>query len=87
MTQFVGKSQPPQAGLYGLSVKPELRGQGLGKFLMAQTLQYLNDQLFQQVETVIPVENAEARSLLKSMGFTLIDEGTSYAKDLGQSVR
>jgi len=87
MTQFVGKSQPPQAGLYGLSVKPELRGQGLGKFLMAQTLQHLNDQLFQQVETVIPVENAEARSLLKSMGFLLIDEGTSYAKDLGQSVR
>jgi len=83
MTQFVSKSQPPQAGLYGLVVKPEFRGQGLGKFLMAQTLQHLNDQLFQQVETVIPVENTEARSLLKGMGFTLIDEGTSYAKDLG----
>jgi ribosomal protein S18 acetylase RimI-like enzyme len=87
MTQFVGKSQPPQAGLYGLSVKSELRGQGLGKFLMAQTLQHLNDQFFQQVETVIPVENTEARSLLKGMGFTLIDEGTSYAKVLGQPVR
>jgi len=86
MTQFVGKSQPPQAGLYGLHVIPELRGQGLGKFLMAQTLQHLSDQLFEQVETVIPAENTEARSLLKGLGFTLIDEGTSYAKDLGQSV-
>lgn len=87
MTQFVGKSQPPQAGLYGLSVIPELRGHGLGKFLMAQTLQHLNDQLFQQVETVIPVENSQARTLLQGMGFTLIDEGTSYAKDLGQPDR
>ena len=63
----MSKSQPPQAGLYGLSVKPELRRQGLGKFLMAQTLQHLNDQLFQQVETVIPVENAEARSPLETV--------------------
>lgn len=83
MTQFVNKTQPPLAGLYGLTVKPELRGMGLGKFLLAQTLQHLNDQLFQQVETVIPVENHEARHLLKGLGFTLIDEGTSYAKLLG----
>lgn len=83
MTQFVNKTQPPLAGLYGLTVKPELRGLGLGKFLLAHTLQHLNDQLFQQVETVIPVENTEARSLLQGLGFTLLDEGTSYAKVLG----
>jgi ribosomal protein S18 acetylase RimI-like enzyme len=87
MTQFMGQAQPPQAGLYGLTVLPELRRQGLGKFLMAQTLQHLNDQMFQNVETVIPVENTEARSLLKGMGFAKIDEGTSYAKDLAAAVR
>lgn len=85
MTQFINKSQPPLAGLYGLAVKPELRGQGLGKYLMAQTLQHLNDQFYQNVETVIPKESNEARQLLKAMGFTLLDEGTSYAKVLGRS--
>lgn len=85
MTPFVSKSQPPQAGLYGLKVKPELRRQGLAKFLMAQTLQHLNDQYFQHVETVIPAENSSARSLFQGLGFTMIDEGTSYAKDLRSS--
>lgn len=83
MTQFVNKSQPPLAGLYGLMVKPEMRGQGLGKYLMAQTLQHLNDQFYQNVETVIPYENNEARKLLIAMGFSKLDEGTSYAKQLG----
>lgn len=87
MTQFINKTQPPLAGLYGIQVKPELRGQGLGKFLLAQTLQHLHDQLFQNVETVIPAENAAARNLLKGMGFVMIDEGTSYAKDLGALAR
>ena len=84
MTQFINKSQPPLAGLYGLTVKPELRGQGLGKYLMSQTIQHLSDQFYQNVETVIPQENNEARQLLKAMGFTMIDEGTSYAKVLGR---
>ena len=87
MTQFNNKSQPPQAGLYGIEVKPEFRRQGLAKFLLAQTLQHLNDQYFQHVETVIPVENTSARLLLQGMGFTLLDEGTSYAKVLGKPVR
>jgi ribosomal protein S18 acetylase RimI-like enzyme len=85
LTQFINKNQPPLAGLFGLTVKPELRGRGLGKYLMAQTLQHLNDQFYQNVETVIPRENNEARQLLKAMGFTLLDEGTSYAKTLGRS--
>lgn len=82
MTQFLSKNQPPQAGLYDLKVKEELRGQGLGKFLMAHTLQHLNDQMFQVVETVISAENTEARKMLTSLGFSLIDEGISYAKTL-----
>ncbi|MBL8822769.1 MAG: GNAT family N-acetyltransferase [Planctomycetia bacterium] len=82
MTQFLSKNQPPQAGLYDLKVKEELRGQGLGKFLMAHTLQHLNDQMFQVVETVISSDNTEARKMLTSLGFILIDEGISYAKTL-----
>lgn len=82
MTHFLNKNQPPQAGLYDLQVKPELRGQGLGKFLMAHTLQHLHEQMFQVVETVISAENQEARKMLTSLNFNLIDEGVSYAKTL-----
>lgn len=82
MTQFIEKTEPPQAGLYALSVKSDFRGQGLAKFLLAQTLQYLNDQLFQKVETVIPSDYTEAKRLFTSMGFTQVDEGISYAKTL-----
>ncbi len=82
MTHFIEKTEPPQAGLYSLSVKTDFRGQGLAKFLLAQTLQYLSDQLFQNVETVIPVEFTEAKRLFTGMGFTLSDQGISYAKTL-----
>ncbi|HMP15762.1 MAG TPA: GNAT family N-acetyltransferase, partial [Gemmatales bacterium] len=83
ITLIIKKNNPPLAGLYALEVHPEFRGQGLAKFLIAQTLQHLNDQLFQNVETVIPIENLEARRLFDAMGFTQIDEGISYAKALG----
>jgi ribosomal protein S18 acetylase RimI-like enzyme len=82
MTQFIEKTEPPQAGLYALEVKTDFRGQGLAKFLLAQTLQHLSDQLFQNVETVIPSTFLEAQRLFTAMGFVRIDEGISYAKTL-----
>jgi GNAT superfamily N-acetyltransferase len=67
-------------GLLELEVRPDLRRQGLAKFLLAQTFRYLQDQFFSLIEVQVPAENAAALGLFRGLGFESIDTGHSYRK-------
>jgi ribosomal protein S18 acetylase RimI-like enzyme len=82
MELFAARTQTSQAGLYGMLVQPEFRGQGLGKYLVCLALQHLQEQMYGQVEAVVLADQVDGRSLLDRVGFTQIDEGWSYTKQL-----
>ncbi len=82
MAFFAIKRKTAQAGLYGLVVHPEMRGQGLGKYLLALALQHLQDQMYGQAESVIPADHLTAEKLLTQFGFTVVDEGWTFSKQL-----
>ena len=63
-------------------VRPELRRQGLGKFLLAHVLRYLQEQFFGVVEVQCQQQNDPASALFRSLGFDQIDVGKSYRKEL-----
>ena len=63
-----------------VSVREELRRQGLGKFLLAQILRYLQDQYFGLVEMHAVDTNKTALSLFGKLGFEKIDVGWTYRK-------
>jgi ribosomal protein S18 acetylase RimI-like enzyme len=84
MGLFAVRTKVPQAGLYGFQIKEELRGQGLGKYLLCQSLQHLQEQMYGRTEVVIPAEREGAKRLFESVGFVWVDEGWSYAKELNK---
>jgi ribosomal protein S18 acetylase RimI-like enzyme len=67
-------------GLTDLVVPQELRGQGLGKFLLVQLLRYLQDQFFSVVEIQVSAEDAIAIGLLQDLDFEQVDSGHIYRK-------
>jgi ribosomal protein S18 acetylase RimI-like enzyme len=81
MNFFSLRSKVTQAGLYGLEVKPDWHGRGLGKYLLCLALQHLQEQLYGLVEVVVP-ENQKIRKLFDSLGFGQVDEGWTYTKTL-----
>jgi ribosomal protein S18 acetylase RimI-like enzyme len=80
MSLFSLRSKVTQAGLYGLQVKPDWRGMGLGKYLLCLVLQHLQEQLYGLAEVVVPDENQKIRKLSDSLAFGQVDEGWTYAK-------
>jgi GNAT superfamily N-acetyltransferase len=83
MGLFAIRTKVPQAGLYGFFIKPELRRQGLGKYLLCLSLQHLQEQMYGRVEVVLPAEHDGSKRMFESVGFVWVDEGWSYAKELG----
>jgi len=71
----------PAAGILDLYVDPDLRRQGLGKFLIAQLLKYLQEQYFGIVEVQITERNQATIALFRSIGFERIDAGRTYKID------
>jgi ribosomal protein S18 acetylase RimI-like enzyme len=80
MTIFGGKGQPPKAGLYGLSVQPAWRGQGIAKYLLCLLLQHLQEQMYAQIEAALPQELAATWKLFEQLAFISADAGWTYSK-------
>jgi ribosomal protein S18 acetylase RimI-like enzyme len=80
METYVPSWNEHAIGITEIAVAEELRRQGLAKFLMAQTLRYLQDQFYNAVEIQIPSDNSTAIQLLRGLGFEQMDAGHVYRK-------
>jgi ribosomal protein S18 acetylase RimI-like enzyme len=67
-------------GLFDLVMLPEARGQGMGKFLMAQILRHLHEQYFAVLEAHADADNTAAVKLLRGLGFVQVDTGRALRK-------
>jgi ribosomal protein S18 acetylase RimI-like enzyme len=69
-------------GLVELEVRPDLRRQGVAKFLLAQTFRYLQDQYFSLVEAQVDEGDEPSANLFRSVGFAQVDTGHIYRREL-----
>lgn len=67
-------------GFVNVEVVPELRRQGLAKFLLTQLLRHLQDQFFSLAEMHVPTDNTPALQLARGLGFQPIDTGRQFRK-------
>jgi ribosomal protein S18 acetylase RimI-like enzyme len=67
-------------GLLDLEVKEELRRQGLAKYLMVQVLLHLQQQSFERFEACVDLGNVACVSLLRALGFELVETGQVFRK-------
>jgi len=68
------------AGVLDVQVRPDVRRQGLARFLVNQMLRYVQDQHFRSAEVHVPELNQPALALFKGLGFEQIDIGRNYRK-------
>jgi ribosomal protein S18 acetylase RimI-like enzyme len=80
MEAFSSTWNQPAVGLLDISVRDDLRRQGLAKFLLAQMLRYLQDQYFGVVEVQAAESDKTAAALFASVGFEKVDVGRAYRK-------
>lgn len=70
----------PAVGLFQLEVRPDLRRQGVGKFLVTQILRRLQDHYITVVELQVPDSNLPALQLCQGLGFEQVDAGHQYVR-------
>jgi len=80
MEAFSCSWNQPAVGILDVQVRDDLRRQGLGKFLLAQLLRYLQDQYFGLVEVQASDHNQVAAKLFHSVGFAQVDVGRMFKK-------
>jgi GNAT superfamily N-acetyltransferase len=68
-------------GLLNVEVRPDVRRQGLAKFLMVQTFRYLQDQFFSLLEAQTTEGDVASEGLFRSLGFEAVDQGRQYRKE------
>jgi ribosomal protein S18 acetylase RimI-like enzyme len=73
----------PSAGVMDIQVRGDLRRQGVGKFLVAQLLRYLQEQYFGIAEVQASDDSDAAIKMFRALGFTQVDVGYLYRKDAG----
>jgi ribosomal protein S18 acetylase RimI-like enzyme len=78
MEGFSWRWNQPAVGILELEVRPDLRRQGLGKFLVAHILRYLQDQFFGLVEVQVREGQEAPLHLYQGLGFEQVDTGRSY---------
>lgn len=83
MEGFSWRWSQPSVGIVDLTVLPELRRQGLAKFLLAQLLKYLQDQFFSLVEVQTMQANEPAVHLYRALGFQQVDSSHIYRRVQG----
>jgi ribosomal protein S18 acetylase RimI-like enzyme len=66
------------AGILNVQVRPDVRRQGLAKFLLNQMIRYIQEQFFRTSEVHVPNQNQAAIDLFGSLGFERVDIGRSY---------
>src|SRR5262249_54684369 len=70
----------PAAGVLDVQVRPDLRRQGLARFLLSQLLRYLQDQYFGIVEVQTDDRHQAAVRLYRGRGVEQVDGGRTYRK-------
>lgn len=70
----------PAAGVMDIQVRNDLRRQGVGKYIVAQLLRYLQEQYFGVVEVQVNEESPDALKMFRSLGFAQVDVGIMYRK-------
>jgi ribosomal protein S18 acetylase RimI-like enzyme len=80
MDLFSWRWNQPAVGILDIRVREDSRRQGLGKFLLAQMLRYLQEQFFGVLEVQAAPDNALAINLFQSVGFERVDIGHVYKK-------
>jgi ribosomal protein S18 acetylase RimI-like enzyme len=70
----------PSAGIIDVQVRPDLRQQGLAKFLVSHILRFLQDQFFGIGELQAKADDPAAVKLCESVGFEPVDVGYVYKK-------
>jgi ribosomal protein S18 acetylase RimI-like enzyme len=68
-------------GLIQVEVEPDLRRQGLSKFMLYQLLRHYHEQFFTLMETQIPEDNEPALRMARSLGFRQVDTGRRFVKN------
>jgi ribosomal protein S18 acetylase RimI-like enzyme len=82
MDGFSWRWNYPAAGIIDVFVRPDLRRQGLGKYLLSQLLRHLQEQYFGLAEVQAIEDNTSAIALFQSLGFEQVDTGRQYRKDV-----
>lgn len=77
---FGWKWNYPSAGIIDVQVRPDLRQQGLAKFLTIHILRFLQDQFFGIGELQARADDPAALRLCQSVGFEQVDIGYVYRK-------
>jgi ribosomal protein S18 acetylase RimI-like enzyme len=80
MDLFSWRWNQPAVGIAELEVVPELRRQGLAKFLLTQMLRYLQEQYFGLAEIQMAEHNHPLINLCTGLGFQQVDTGHLYKK-------
>jgi ribosomal protein S18 acetylase RimI-like enzyme len=70
----------PAAGVMDIQVRSEMRRQGVGKYLLAQLLRYLQEQYFGVAEVQVTEESEAAIKMFRAIGFSQVDVGYMYKK-------
>jgi GNAT superfamily N-acetyltransferase len=70
----------PSAGIIDVQVRPDLRQQGLAKFLVTHILRFLQDQFFGIGELQAKAADPASVKLCQSVGFEQVDVGYVYRK-------
>jgi len=74
----------PIAGLLELQVRPEMRRNGLARFMLSMLMRYLQERYFRTVEIQCEEDNDACIRLLQGLGFENVDVGHSFRKSAGQ---
>ncbi len=67
-------------GVGDLEVPAERQRQGLAKFLLGEAFRHVHAQGVALAEAHVPVENAPAQAIFRSLGFEEVDNAVQYAK-------
>jgi ribosomal protein S18 acetylase RimI-like enzyme len=80
MEGFSFRWNKPAMGLADWFVRPELRRQGIGKYLLTQVLRRAMEELLEVVELHIPSDNQPAWKACQALGFEQVDLGRLYQR-------
>jgi ribosomal protein S18 acetylase RimI-like enzyme len=67
-------------GVLDVEVIPEMRRQGLARFLLSQLLRFFQDQFFTLAEIQVDANDLPTEGLVRSLGFCVVDEGQQYQR-------
>jgi ribosomal protein S18 acetylase RimI-like enzyme len=84
MDLFSWRWDQPSVGFLNIEVQEPLRRCGVAKYLLTQTLHYLQDQFFGLSEVHVKPEDSPALQLFRSVGFAPVDSGQQFKKTSSQ---